>query len=46
MGEVLKDISTEKYIVKASSGPRYVVGVKPSLDRKELKIGVRVCLDP
>lgn len=46
MGEVLKEINEDKYIVKASSGPRYVVGCKVNLDRKKLKIGIRVCLDP
>jgi 26S proteasome regulatory subunit T4 len=31
--------------VKASSGPRYVVGVKSKLDKSKLKIGSRVTLD-
>lgn len=35
----------EKYIVKASTGPRYIVGVKDSIDRAKLKKGVRVTLD-
>jgi len=41
----LKSITTEKYIVKSSSGPRYVVGVKDSIDREKLKIGARCALD-
>ncbi|KRX02386.1 P-loop containing nucleoside triphosphate hydrolase [Pseudocohnilembus persalinus] len=46
MGEVLKEINKDKYIVKNTQGTRYVVGVKPSIDRKKLKIGQRVCLEP
>ncbi len=34
-----------KDIIKASSGPRYVVGVKTKLDKNKLKIGSRVTLD-
>lgn len=45
IGEVMKELSTEKYIVKASSGPRYIVGVRNSVDRSKLKKGVRVTLD-
>ena len=45
IGEVLKKIDEEKYIVKASNGPRYVVGVKTRLDRTKLIIGARVSLD-
>ncbi|KAG0670990.1 26S proteasome subunit rpt4 [Maudiozyma exigua] len=45
IGEVMKELSEEKYIVKASSGPRYIVGVRNSVDRKKLKKGVRVTLD-
>lgn len=32
-------------IAKLSSGPRYVVGAKPKLDRKKLVIGARIALD-
>lgn len=35
----------EKFIVKASSGPRYLVGVKPKLDRTKLIPGARIALD-
>lgn len=45
IGEIMKELSTEKYIVKASSGPRYIVGVRNSVDRSKLKKGVRVTLD-
>jgi 26S proteasome regulatory subunit T4 len=45
IGEVLKDLGSDHFIVKASSGPRYVVGVRTRLDQKLLKIGTRVALD-
>lgn len=32
-------------MVKAASGPRYVVGVRPKIDKKKLKPGIRVTLD-
>jgi len=32
-------------IIKLSSGPRYVVGAKPKLDRSKLVIGCRVAVD-
>lgn len=34
-----------RFIVKASSGPRYVVGCRTRLDRTKLKSGTRVALD-
>ncbi|OBA28121.1 26S proteasome subunit P45 [Hanseniaspora valbyensis NRRL Y-1626] len=45
IGEIMKELTPEKYIVKASTGPRYIVGVKDSIDRSKLKKGVRVTLD-
>eukprot|EP00921_Rhytidocystis_pertsovi_P008972 GHVQ01014528.1.p1 GENE.GHVQ01014528.1~~GHVQ01014528.1.p1 ORF type:complete len:393 (+),score=56.57 GHVQ01014528.1:1450-2628(+) len=45
IGEVLRQLTEEKFIVKASSGPRYVVGSKAKLDRSKLTSGVRVALD-
>jgi 26S proteasome regulatory subunit T4 len=45
IGEVLKQLDEDKFIVKASSGPRYVVGVRPKLDKTKLKTGTRVTLD-
>ena len=45
IGEVLKQVDDEKFIVKASSGPRYVVGSRPKIDKSTLKPGSRVALD-
>lgn len=45
IGEVLKRLDDEKFIVKASSGPRYVVGVRVKLDKEKLTVGTRVALD-
>ncbi|KAL3961844.1 hypothetical protein ACCO45_003367 [Purpureocillium lilacinum] len=45
IGEVLKQLDEERFIVKASSGPRYVVGCRSKVDRAKLKQGTRVALD-
>ncbi|KAI3617566.1 hypothetical protein CBS9595_003475 [Malassezia furfur] len=45
IGEVLRKLDDERYIVKASSGPRYVVGVRSTVPRHKLEQGVRVSLD-
>ncbi|KLO11046.1 ATPase [Schizopora paradoxa] len=45
IGEVLKQLDDERFIVKASSGPRYVVSYRPALPLSKLKSGVRVSLD-
>ncbi|GMH48887.1 hypothetical protein TrRE_jg12028 [Triparma retinervis] len=45
IGEVLKSLGNDKFIVKSSSGPRYVVGVRSRLDQSLLKQGTRVALD-
>jgi len=48
IGDVLKkldDSSNERFIVKASSGPRYVVGCRSRLNQDKLKPGTRVALD-
>lgn len=45
VGEVLKQIDDERLIVKVSSGPRYVVGVRQKIDKALLKPGTRVSLD-
>ncbi|KAI2635948.1 P-loop containing nucleoside triphosphate hydrolase protein [Xylaria nigripes] len=45
IGEVLKQLDDERFIVKASSGPRYVVGCRSKVDRSKLKQGTRVALD-
>nr|CAI5827789.1 unnamed protein product [Callosobruchus analis] len=45
VGEVLKQLTEEKFIVKATNGPRYVVGCRRQLDKLKLKAGTRVALD-
>ncbi|GAA5862197.1 hypothetical protein JCM8547_007769 [Rhodosporidiobolus lusitaniae] len=45
VGEVLKQLDDERFIVKASSGPRYVVGCRSAVPKDKLKNGVRVSLD-
>merc|ERR1712127_331082 len=45
VGEVLKQLTEEKFIVKATNGPRYVVGCRRQLDKAKLKAGTRVALD-
>ena len=45
VGEVLQKLTDEKIMVKAASGPRYVVGCRPKIDKSKLKPGVRVTLD-
>lgn len=45
IGEVLKQLDENRFIVKASSGPRYVVGCRNKLDKSKLKPGTRVALD-
>ncbi|KAJ3194982.1 26S protease regulatory subunit 10B [Irineochytrium annulatum] len=45
IGEVLKQLTEEKFIVKASNGPRYVVGCRNKVAKDKLKQGVRVALD-
>jgi len=45
IGEVLKQLTEERFIVKASSGPRYVVGCRNKVDKTKLVAGVRVSLD-
>ncbi|XP_065895583.1 26S proteasome regulatory subunit 10B-like [Dysidea avara] len=45
VGEVLRQLSEDKFIVKASNGPRYVVGCRKQINRSLLKQGTRVALD-
>eukprot|EP01006_Ploeotia_vitrea_P036937 TRINITY_DN66078_c3_g1_i1.p2 TRINITY_DN66078_c3_g1~~TRINITY_DN66078_c3_g1_i1.p2 ORF type:complete len:402 (+),score=227.36 TRINITY_DN66078_c3_g1_i1:31-1236(+) len=45
IGEVLKQLDEDKFIVKASNGPRYVVGCRTKVDKTKLKQGARVALD-
>lgn len=45
VGQILKKLQNEKFVVKSSSGPRYVVGCKPKLSDKDIKVGTRISLD-
>ncbi|XP_022965750.1 26S proteasome regulatory subunit S10B homolog B-like isoform X1 [Cucurbita maxima] len=45
IGEVLRPLDNERLIVKASSGPRYVVGCRSKVDKEILTSGTRVVLD-
>ena len=45
IGEVLRQLDEERFIVKASSGPRYVVGFRTKIDKSKLIQGTRVSLD-
>eukprot|EP01087_Luapelamoeba_hula_P021476 TRINITY_DN751_c0_g1_i1.p1 TRINITY_DN751_c0_g1~~TRINITY_DN751_c0_g1_i1.p1 ORF type:complete len:389 (-),score=77.18 TRINITY_DN751_c0_g1_i1:51-1217(-) len=45
IGEVLRQLDDERFIVKASSGPRYVVGCRKRVDKTKLKPSTRVTLD-
>merc|ERR1712070_1218990 len=45
IGEVLRRLDEERFIVKASSGPRYVVGSRSKIDKEKLVQGTRVTLD-
>ncbi|AQK60009.1 26S protease regulatory subunit S10B B [Zea mays] len=45
IGEVLRPLDNERFIVKASSGPRYVVGCRSKVDKEKLTSGTRVVLD-
>ena len=41
----MPDLGDEKFIVKATNGPRYVVGCRRTVDKDKLKQGTRVALD-
>jgi 26S proteasome regulatory subunit T4 len=45
IAEILKQLDEDRFIVKASSGPRYVVGCRTKVDKAKLKAGARVALD-
>lgn len=45
IGEVMKKIDNERVIVKTSTGPRYIVNCRPTLNRDLLIQGTRVSLD-
>lgn len=45
IGEVLRQLDGDRYVVKASSGPRYVVACKERVDKSKLVTSARVALD-
>ena len=45
IGEVLRQLDEERFIVKAANGPRYLVGCRRQLDKSLLKPGTRIALD-
>ena len=45
IGEILKHMDDDKYIVKLLNGPRYVVTCKKAISRDDLKVGTRISLD-
>ncbi|KAJ2366279.1 26S proteasome subunit rpt4 [Coemansia sp. RSA 2607] len=45
VGEVFKQLDEDRFIVKASTGPRYVVGCRKKVNKDDLKQGSRVSLD-
>eukprot|EP00746_Dinoflagellata_sp_MGD_P125059 gnl/MRDRNA2_/MRDRNA2_59755_c0_seq1.p1 gnl/MRDRNA2_/MRDRNA2_59755_c0~~gnl/MRDRNA2_/MRDRNA2_59755_c0_seq1.p1 ORF type:complete len:420 (-),score=87.41 gnl/MRDRNA2_/MRDRNA2_59755_c0_seq1:414-1586(-) len=45
IGEVLRRMDENRFIVKASTGPRYVVECREKIDKEKLVSGTRVALD-
>lgn len=45
IGEVVNIQSEDRYLVKLSSGQRYVVGLKSTIDKNKVLVGSRVTLD-
>ncbi|CCW63991.1 unnamed protein product [Phytomonas sp. EM1] len=45
IGEVLKRVDDERFIVKSISGARHLVGFKKSIQPEKLKFGARVALE-
>jgi len=45
IAEVLQQLDDDRFIVKSSAGPRFVVGCRPKVNKTKLKSGVRVSLD-
>ena len=37
VGEVIQKLTEDKIMVKAASGPRYIVGCRPKIDKSKLK---------
>ncbi|KAI9915286.1 hypothetical protein PsorP6_007124 [Peronosclerospora sorghi] len=45
IGEVLRQLDEDRFIVKATIGPRYVLGCRAKVDKRKLKSGTREALD-
>ena len=45
VGEIIKKINPNRYILKALTGTRYIVSVQNAVDKKNLKQNPRVALD-
>ena len=45
VGEIIKKINSNRYILKALTGTRYIVSVQNAVDKKNLKQNTRVALD-
>ncbi|KEG15552.1 26S protease regulatory subunit [Trypanosoma grayi] len=45
VGEILRQVDEEKFIVQSISGARHLVGYKKSIKSEKLKLGVRVALE-
>ena len=45
IGEVLRPVDDEKFIVKGPTGARYLVGCRKAIHPEKLKLGTRVALD-
>jgi 26S proteasome regulatory subunit T4 len=45
VADILKQLDDERFIVKTSNGPRYVVGCRSKVDKSKLTQGTRVALD-
>lgn len=45
IGEVLKQLDEERFLIKSTNGPRYVVGCRAGIDRSTLISGARIAID-
>ena len=45
VGEVLKQVSEDRFIVKGPTGARYMVGCRKGIPLDKLKLGARIALD-
>ena len=44
VGEVLRPLPGERFVVKCANGPRYLVGCRGQIDRNKLKVNLRMIL--